>query len=1227
MTEDKQPIDFNPYHSALEPGINLIEASAGTGKTFSIVMLVLRFLLQRGYRIEQLLVVTFTNAAAQELRDRIRFRLLEVKAILSGKPSADVHLNDWVASLPEQQTRLRLITVLADIDNAPIFTIHGFCQRMLNQYALESGQVFGSELLQNTSFIKQQIAEDYWRIQTYSRPVQQVVFLRSISTTPYGLMQNINGIREGSQVIPPVDNLDSCLDTLEKAIPEIKSAIGISMATLEALLADQPDKFKPKFVDYFPQLKQTLLHWHDTNETSLLPLQEILSLSTQSLASDALNGNKFRKTKVHSGEQRKAEFLQDSKILSKEVNALEAQLEILKISFQKGLYQYTQKEIKKRLGESNQLSFDSIITRFAEALNSDADIANNATHLQQLLQKQFPVALIDEFQDTDKAQWSIFSKLVEPSASNEPSASKDTSASNKPSTNKKPLACDETHDPVSKSNYLYLIGDPKQAIYKFRGADIYSYLSAQQQAHRHYNLATNWRSQESLVKAVNTLFTVNNPFLIEHIDYYPVKAALTETLLTKAGQSYEQMVLWELDKNPDQKDGYWLTNKGRPKEQIRQHVVKEILSLLTGKPNESPSTSDTGAATKPKLDTNPVTPSDIAILVRSNPEAAAYQQALMKYGVPAVLNSKTSVFASEQALQIYHILRAISRPTSQSLMRYALCQSWFGLTGNDLYALQEHQQQMDNWLISFHHYHELWEQKGLLAMMHKLMEDKEVVVHLSQSIEAERSLTNINHILEMLQEVALTKRLSMLKTLEWLEDAIQEKTTQDGQELRLESDKDAVNIVTIHSAKGMEYPIVFCPDLWTKSRTSRSNIAVFHQNGEQVSDLGSKQIDQHRKKMADEEQAEGLRLLYVALTRAKYRCYIAWVNQRSIAQENTSALAYLLRQQTGENWTARLTHLVETGQDAFSYQHLEVNTEIDNDYNGNEEEIALINNKINRPIKVDWKMSSYSALAYYSVHDDSPELPLDKAQEQVDLQPTDHIDDGTAALPKGAHTGNLVHELLELTPFNVLSQPLSDNAEYLENRRVMISRFGVDIEDTRLLDQLLGNTVKTSLSDHDEGFKLASLKDEQCVKEMPFYLAVDKLETKKINKVLMNSPGYLPLSEQHMRGQLTGFIDLICEYQGKYYVMDYKTNSLDEYNEQSMTQAMREHNYGLQYWIYSLVLHRYLQQTLDNYSFDQHFGGVRYLFVRGMNPQIPMSGVFQSLPDNNVLDALSEVFQ
>ena len=205
------------------------------------------------------------------------------------------------------------------------------------------------------------------------------------------------------------------------------------------------------------------------------------------------------------------------------------------------------------------------------------------------------------------------------------------------------------------------------------------------------------------------------------------------------------------------------------------------------------------------------------------------------------------------------------------------------------------------------------------------------------------------------------------------------------------------------------------------------------------------------------------------------------------------------------------------------------------------------------------------------------------------------------------------------------SGQIADGEAIADRRDQACRRYGLKLDKPELLDALLRQVVQTPLSADDPLFCLANLEESRCLKEMPFYLAMDSTDTVRINELLRDSPAFQPLHPKTMQGYLTGFIDLVCEHQGLYYVMDYKTNFLADYETDSMTQSMREHNYGLQYWIYTLVLHQHLKNRLADYDYRTHFGGVRYLFVRGMQPDRAMSGVYQDCPDLERLDALAMV--
>ncbi len=1178
---------FSAATTRLRTGVSLIEASAGTGKTYAIAMLALRFIIEQALPIEQLLVVTLTNAATDELKQRIRARLVGAKRALEGDPAdADASLREWLTTQPvgREEALRRLQTALLDIDRASIFTIHGFCQRVLREHALESGQVFDAELIADIDAQRLQLAEDFWRQQVYPRSAWQAAALTAQFQTPAQLLGSIAAVAPGTPVYPEPVSVDASLDKLQEAR---QAAAGIGRdcgAALQQAIAADTGKFKSDFARHFPERLQSLLNWLQEEGDCSLEDPGVLALFTREGLLAGLNGNQFRARQGVSGEQRKQEYIDTLGIQVEVFAVLRDSFRRVTLDFRRALLDFLQQHLDRQLQKMNVLSFYNLIRRFRDAL-----LGSNGELLVTELRHRYRAALIDEFQDTDSSQWTIFSRLF-----------------------------------AGDGHYLFLIGDPKQAIYKFRGADIFSYFQAQRQAHQHYTLAQNWRSHPQLVEAVNMLFNGHScPFWFEMLHYIDISPALSAArgTLTRQGAALPPMALWQLREN-DNGNAFWSAGKAR--EAVLRAVIEEILELLD---------ADLGAVIDSDKAVNPLQPQDIAILVRSNEQAREFQQALREVGVPSVLNSVESVFASPEAECLWVLLRALAHPGDAALLKQALTLSWFGLDGQQIYRIGNDEAALDAWLSRFQDYHQRWQEKGLLAMMRHLLEREGVLVNMARTQTAERQLTNLYHLLELLQQAAIDEHLSIRKTLQWLDRAIAQKNpAAEDQQLRLESDAAAVRIVTLHRSKGLEFPVVFCPYLWSRSTRLRKekNLLSCHEQGGMVVDLGSEDFSRRRELALQEELAEDLRVFYVAVTRAKYRCYLTWADVRSKHQANDSAMAYLLFAGAREDWRESLSGLDFAGQqgilqglarragNCFAYKIIGADAETaDRRYRrtGPEAQTLTLRSR-SRQLFSNWQMSSYSALSALSVAD-TPELPLDKAQEPELPAPGDAAED----LPRGARTGNVVHALLETLSF----QDLAQGVDISQHRDLVCRRHGLTIDMPELLDSLLQRAVTTPLSLQDTGFCLANIDAHRCVKEMPFYLALQEIDAGRINAILQGTPGYQSLGNKHMQGYLTGFIDLVCRYQGRYYVMDYKTNSLSDYSPETLSQAMREHNYGLQYWLYALVLHRYLQERLPDYRHALHFGGVRYLFVRGMHPEQPARGVFQALPDLDRLERLGEL--
>jgi exodeoxyribonuclease V beta subunit len=702
------------------------------------------------------------------------------------------------------------------------------------------------------------------------------------------------------------------------------------------------------------------------------------------------------------------------------------------------------------------------------------------------------------------------------------------------------------------------------------------------------------------------------------------------------------MVYSQLERNQDSKNGRWSSTKATKR--IISHMTSEIARLLQP---DKPILLRTTEGEKSVL--APLTPRDIAILVRSHKQAEQLQTTLARAGIPAVMASQQSVFASNESHDLFLLMQALSSPGDLTLLKTALTSSWFGMNGPELHALWQDPHQIDNWLDRSHDYHRLWQEQGFLAMMTSLLASEEILLTLAQKPLAERRISNIHHLLELTQTAETEQAMGPAKTLQWLRTMREDSHAMEDTELRLESDEEAVKIVTMHSAKGLEYPVVFCPFLWYRGNYIKQakGIAICHDKDlELVMDLGSPLFEEHKQKALAEELAEELRLAYVALTRARCRCYLFWADvsaNKYIADSMDSALAWLLWLNEDNNFAAQVKILQDRATNssvacevipADSVEPVMMTARGEK----GDALVSLVYTADN--LYSDWLLHSYSSLtanapAIPGSHGIRPSLAVTAHPEgQLVVADTAENEDGTdqspvergaqlPELPKGPQFGNVVHGLLEDIPFLTLA----GGSGYQEALKKQCAWFGVKA-DPEILTTLLQKVVETPLTLTETGatFCLADLDPAQIIMEMPFYFQLQPSSTGQINSILSGSRTVAPVSPKTLQGYLTGFVDLICCHQGKFYIMDYKSNwlgdHLTDYGAEALEIAMREHNYGLQYWLYTLVLHRYLQSAMSGYDYSAHFGGVMYLFVRGMEPTVPESGVYFDLPDQATLERL-----
>jgi len=1176
------PSVFDPFRSPIRPGINLIEASAGTGKTFSIAMLVLRAVVELGLKIDEIQVVTYTSAATDELRERIRARLLEARRQLSadcGEQQArpgdrDDQLGSWLAAAgPGSRIRQRLDLALLDIDRAPIQTIHAFCQTVLQEQALESGQLFELEVTADVAPIRDRLVEDFWRTRLYPLAPRYARLVCSSFGGPAQLYRSIAGAENPlCDVLPASLSVPAACSELDESLAALRTWWSTGGRELRTWLAEarQEGYLLAAAAGNLPRLADDL---GDTLAQDLAPAAEAVAWLTQAFLLGSLNGRRLRSP------EQKIQFLAALPLPGAVADAYLAAAAGLLCALRVECARFLRSGLSEGVRRQGLIGFDDLITGLAEAVSGPS-----GAPLCRQVGARYRMALIDEFQDTDSAQWSIFSRLF-----------------------------------GTGEHYLYLIGDPKQAIYRFRGADICSYFLARQQADRCLTLQHNFRAHPGLMTAVNRLL---HGMPIGGQPYRPVQPARTaeQGRLVEAGRDGSALFYCQLGPSPTGKQ--WSSETAG--EAIGTWLVGEVARLLSG--------DDPRCVVEVAGDTGQrraLRPEDIAVLVRSNFEAATYQKRFRRLGIPAVVTGRHSVFQTAECESLLQVLPAIVCPTDRSLLKTALSCDWFGLDGAQHYRIGTDETALSAIQQRFHLYLTRWQERGFLPMFTALLRDEQIQHTLGRRPDAKRRLANVQHLAELVQQHQQRAHLSCEQTISWLQRAVEGNESVEDDLVRLADDGRALQIVTMHSAKGLEFAVVFCPSLLTPTYQRRDVSVVFahDEQGRRICDLGSERFAAHRERELDEEREENLRLAYVAITRATLRCYLFWADIAGHGQRPSSLaspLGQLLFAGAAADYGDQVAQLRDLGSKESCVYRLIEAQQPPPSYRPGTTAPPLVGPRARgeRSLQAVRTRTSFSALAMLGSRHDAE--PARGAFDERTASPGDEME---TPLPGGVRFGSVVHEILEEYDFTELAA--ADFAEQLLADRCHRAGLAVDIPALR---ELLRRCVTTPLlpdREYSVNFSLADLGGHYLVKEMAFTLTLAPGSTPQINELLAVDPACAPLSHRDLGGYLTGFIDLVCLHNGRYYLVDYKTNQLggeNGYGRESLLAAMRAHHYGLQYWLYTVVLHRSLRRWLPDYHYEKQFGGVIYPFLRGMHPDRPGNSVYFTVPDGDRVARLDHCF-
>ncbi len=1188
-------------------GTHLIEASAGTGKTYTIGTLVQRLVIQRGLRPEQILVVTFTEAASADLKRRLRERLSATLAMCEGRLTADEVLAGICPADERERAAVRVRRVLLDFDRMAIHTIHGFCKATLEQYAFESGVAFDPETEPDPRPLVQEVVADFWALESVRLDPLVVAALQKKGP---GLAEMVDLVmttlgQPDRQMLPADVPERDAVGVFLAAYQRVRELWLTRRGVVEGLILQRDCYHKSWFS---PEIRQRSLREVDAflgPQTPLTPLlpEGFARLKPAKLTRVTNKGNEPPEDPFF-------DACQDL-VAASELFATEP------VGLQLRLIAYAGEQLAQRKLERNLQTFDDLLQRLDRALEGEGGEA-----LAARVRGRYAAVLVDEFQDTDRIQARIFERLF-----------------------------------AGQPEPLVFVGDPKQSIYAFRGADLYAYLeTAELAGDRRASLDTNWRSSPGLVAAVNRLFgrceeQGQRPFVDERIQFRPVASRPDAQDLLGSGGGPAAALQLRFVPRAGRENKQGVLNKDWIERNLADMVAADLVRLFQG---------------ETRLAGQPIRPGQVAVLLRTNEQARQVQAALSARRVPAVLVSAGTVFASPEAMEFARLLPALANPASGRALRAALATDLLGVRGDQLAAMDavepSAQAAVEAWSERFHALEQVWRRQGFVHMARQLLfgaapsAPQPPVVRLLGYPDGERRVTNLLQLVELLHAAAVGEHLGPSGLLGWLERKLAAGDTRvDSDQLRLESDAQAVKLVTIHKSKGLEFPVVYCPTLWDVQADPRAPIAFQRVDdgsgrAQAFLDLGSEQVDQSLAAARQEALAEAMRLTYVALTRAEQLCICVWgalsgYDRAPLGRllhlpgppDDLAALKAPLRAMSDADMLADLHALAASSDGAIAVAELPPADQRPFEpaaLSG----VSLSCRTVTRHLERSFRVTSFSGIAAGGhTLDPAAQEGRDHDVGVISADPPPTADDARsplADLVRGPRTGDCLHALLEELDFE-----RAEGAHLADLARQKQQAFGLPDVALGDLERAVGAVLDTGL-DHDRpNLRLRGLPGRDRLNELQFLVPTrGALSPAALAEAVReHGAGVIPeayserlarLQPRSIEGFLRGFIDLVFVHQGRWYVIDYKSNHLGDtfadYAQDRLAQAMADHHYYLQYLIYTLAVDRLLRYRMPDYDPAEHLGGVYYLFLRGMRPgHGPDSGVFHHRPSHQLLKAVA----
>ena len=862
------------------------------------------------------------------------------------------------------------------------------------------------------------------------------------------------------------------------------------------------------------------------------------------------------------------------------------------------------------------MTYDDQLTRLHDVLTGDRGDAAAAR-----LQERYRVVLVDEFQDTDPVQWEIVRRAF-------------------------------------GGGTLVLIGDPKQAIYAFRGADVYAYLEAAQTAGTRRTLEVNWRSDQGLIDAYDAMF-VGTQLGHEGIVYRRVRARETSRF---DGTPVRIRVVHRDEPGIELTARAGCVSNASGRAHVASDLALDVVRLLS---------SD-----RPIAGRGVVGPGDVAVLVRTNRQASLVRDALEAASVPAVINGAGSVFGTKPASDWLRLLEALERPTQQSRARGAVLTSFLGWSAAEVCAASE-----SDWASvhgRLHDWARVLRVNGVASLMETINLAESLPRRVLSLTEGERWLTDLRHVGQLLHAVASAEHLGITALTAWLRQRILEAADDTGDEersRRLESDAAAVQVLTIHRSKGLQFPIVYLPFMWEPACrpavATRSRSMTLTAGGCSTWVCSGARFRLTRPSTSSRSEARSLRLAYVALTRAQHQAVLWWAGS---FDSRRSPLGRLLFARSEDGRVA--VEMSSTVDDAAAVARFEALAALAPGRIAVERSslglpgswspplvapVSLSAAVFDRSLDSEWRRTSYSDIASGAYEARVASEPssagvVDEPSEPVAVAagvPAESPLSLWSSVPVGLEVGTFVHRVLEATDFAALDLT-AELSSWVGAARLRV-------EDPDAVVVGLRAALETPLGPLVDDVRLCDLGRDDRLDELEFELPLaggdspsGSLELSSLGSLLRSSlPSDDPLRlyadrlddpalREAVRGYLTGSIDLVLRVPGssRFAIVDYKTNWLGPADEPltawhhrpaALAAEMARGHYGLQALLYTAALHRYLRWRLPGYSPDAHLAGVLYLFVRGMyGASTPVvdgspSGVFAWRPPSDLVVALSDL--